>query len=103
MVQQAGELAAPVVESLFAMKRFIAATTGSSDACLALRTISVWETEEDMVEFVVSPVHANALECRAHAAASSGRIPSAQQVICRLIACRVDRAVEGRGRRSPGG
>lgn len=61
MVQRAMELGGPVMQSLFTMKGLVGAATLQSTSCAALRTLTVWESEEDMFTFVGSPAHATAM------------------------------------------
>ena len=55
------ELGGPVVESLFAMKGFVAFSTTQSSSCATLRTLTIWQSEEDMLTFVTSPAHVTAM------------------------------------------
>lgn len=55
------ELGGAVVQSLFGMHGFVAFSTTQSNSCATLRTLTVWETEEDMLAFVTSPAHAAAM------------------------------------------
>jgi heme-degrading monooxygenase HmoA len=55
------ELSGPVIQTLFEMKGFVAFSTSQSNDCAALRTLTIWESEEDMVAFVVSPAHRAAM------------------------------------------
>lgn len=61
MVERAMELGGPVMQSLFTMKGLVGVATLQSSSCAALRTLSVWESEEDMFTFVGSPAHASAM------------------------------------------
>ncbi|MGK4005270.1 hypothetical protein WMF31_21755 [Sorangium sp. So ce1036] len=61
MTQRAMELGGPIMQSLFTMKGLVGAATLQSTSCVSLRTLSVWESEEDMFAFVGSPAHANAM------------------------------------------
>ncbi|MGK3966840.1 antibiotic biosynthesis monooxygenase [Sorangium sp. So ce118] len=61
MAQTASELADPVVEGMFAMKGFVAMAGARSSSCAALRTLTVWESEQDMFAFVGSPAHVRAM------------------------------------------
>src|SRR6185369_8907297 len=60
-VEHALGLGGPVVDSLFSMHGFVAFSTVSSPSCAALRTLTVWESEEDMLAFVASPAHVTAM------------------------------------------
>jgi hypothetical protein len=60
-MQRFHELSDPVVETLFTAQGLVAVTTGSSQSCSALRTFTVWQTEEDMYAFVGSAAHAAAM------------------------------------------
>jgi heme-degrading monooxygenase HmoA len=60
-VERALGLGGPVVESLFDMPGFVAFSTLSSRSCAALRTLTVWQSEEDMLAFVASPAHVAAM------------------------------------------
>jgi heme-degrading monooxygenase HmoA len=55
------ELGGPVVESLSTMNGLVAFSVTQSRACGTLRTLTVWETEEDMVALVMSPAHVQAM------------------------------------------
>lgn len=55
------ELGGPVVQSLFAMQGFVAFSTTQSNSCAALRTLTIWQSEEDMLTFVMSPAHLEAM------------------------------------------
>lgn len=68
MTQRAMELGGPIMQSLFTMKGLVGVATLQSSSCMSLRTLSVWESEEDMFAFVVSPAHASAM---GHAASLS--------------------------------
>lgn len=57
----AGELAGPIVQSMFETSGLVAVTTARSSSCAALRTLTVWETEEAMFAFVASPAHVRAM------------------------------------------
>jgi hypothetical protein len=61
MTQRAMELGGPVMESLFTMKGLVGAATLQSPSCATLRTLTVWQSEEDMFAFVGSPAHASAM------------------------------------------
>ncbi|HTN92546.1 MAG TPA: antibiotic biosynthesis monooxygenase [Sorangium sp.] len=61
MAQKASDLAEPVVEALFTMEGFVALAAGRSSSCAALRTLTVWESEQDMFAFVGSPAHVRAM------------------------------------------
>jgi heme-degrading monooxygenase HmoA len=60
-VERALELGNPVVQSLFTMKGFVAFSTTASASCATLRTLTIWQSEEDMMNFVVSPAHLEAM------------------------------------------
>jgi hypothetical protein len=51
------ELSGPVIGELTASPGFVAVSTANSSSCLALRTLTVWESEEQMFEFVAGPAH----------------------------------------------
>jgi len=55
------ELSGPVIETLSMSQGLVAVTTGQSESCAALRTFTVWRTEEDMFAFVASSAHATAM------------------------------------------
>jgi heme-degrading monooxygenase HmoA len=55
------ELGQPIVESLASMHGFVAFSLTQSATCASLRTLTVWQTEEDMMAFVVSPAHLKAM------------------------------------------
>lgn len=57
----AGELAGPVIESIFGMPGLVAVAASRSSSCAALRTLTVWQTEEAMFAFVASPAHVRAM------------------------------------------
>ncbi|WP_437287448.1 antibiotic biosynthesis monooxygenase family protein [Sorangium sp. So ce406] len=61
MAQKMIELSGPVMESLSTMKGFVAVAATSSSSCAAVRTLTVWESEQDMYAFVGSPAHARAM------------------------------------------
>ncbi|HEU4408459.1 MAG TPA: hypothetical protein VFS43_24565 [Polyangiaceae bacterium] len=56
-----GELLGPITESLPSMAGLVASSFSSSNACATARTLTVWESEEAMLEFVTSPAHATAM------------------------------------------
>jgi len=60
-VDAALELGQPVVESLASMHGLVAFSLTQSASCASLRTLTVWQTEEDMMAFVVSPAHLKAM------------------------------------------
>ena len=60
-VDAALELGQPIVESLASMHGFVAFSLTQSASCASLRTLTVWQTEEDMMAFVVSPAHLKAM------------------------------------------
>ena len=60
-VDAALELGQPIVESLASMHGFVAFSLTQSATCASLRTLTVWQTEEDMMAFVVSPAHLKAM------------------------------------------
>ena len=49
------------MESLASMHGFVAFSLIQSATCASLRTLTVWQTEEDMMAFVVSPAHLKAM------------------------------------------
>lgn len=60
-VARALELGGPVVQSLFGMQGFVAFSTTQSSSCSTLRTLTIWQREEDMLTFVTSPAHVAAM------------------------------------------
>jgi heme-degrading monooxygenase HmoA len=60
-IERALELGGPVVDSLFGLHGFVAFSTTSSRSCAVLRTLTVWESEEDLLAFVGSPAHVSAM------------------------------------------
>ncbi len=59
--QHAQSLGGGVVRSLPSMKGLVAFGLSSSKSCSTLRTLTVWQSEEDMTAFVMSPAHAKAM------------------------------------------
>jgi heme-degrading monooxygenase HmoA len=57
----AKELGGAVIASLPTMSGLVAVGVTSSKACASLRTLTVWKSEEDMMAFVMSDAHANAM------------------------------------------
>lgn len=55
------ELMAPVGERLASQRGLLAYSLGASDRCYTARTLTVWESEEAMLDFVLSPAHASAM------------------------------------------
>jgi heme-degrading monooxygenase HmoA len=55
------ELSGPTINTLVASEGFVAMSTARSESCLSLRTLTVWESEEAMFEFVASPAHSAAM------------------------------------------
>jgi heme-degrading monooxygenase HmoA len=60
-----GELVGPIAGALMTQQGLVAFAFSQSEACATARTLTVWESEEAMYEFVSSPAH--------RAAASAGR------------------------------
>jgi heme-degrading monooxygenase HmoA len=60
-IERALGLGGPVVDSLFGLHGFVAFSTTSSRSCAVLRTLTVWESEEDLLAFVASPAHTSAM------------------------------------------
>jgi heme-degrading monooxygenase HmoA len=60
-IARALELGGPVVQSLFTMQGFVAFSSTASVSCATLRTLTIWESEEDMLNFVVSRAHLEAM------------------------------------------
>lgn len=56
-----GELMAPIGERLAGQRGLLAYSLGASDRCYTARTLTVWESEEAMLDFVVSPAHSTAM------------------------------------------
>ncbi|AUX47314.1 uncharacterized protein SOCE26_088320 [Sorangium cellulosum] len=54
-------VAGPVVEAVMTAKGAVAVMASQSADCAALRTLSVWESEEDMFAFVMGPAHVEAM------------------------------------------
>ncbi|KYG02193.1 hypothetical protein BE21_55180 [Sorangium cellulosum] len=54
-------LTEPVIAELKTSKGMAAVTFGKSTACHALRTLTVWESEEDLGAFVMGPAHLSAM------------------------------------------
>jgi heme-degrading monooxygenase HmoA len=61
-VKRTFSLSMPIIGSLPSMKGFVAASFGQSNACATLRTLTVWESEEDLMTFIMSPAHAAAMK-----------------------------------------
>jgi heme-degrading monooxygenase HmoA len=59
--QHAQSLGGDVVRTLPSMKGLVAFGLSSSASCSTLRTLTVWDSEEDMTAFVTSPAHAKAM------------------------------------------
>jgi len=57
----AQDLGSAVVATLPKMKGLVAFGLRSSQSCVALRTLTVWTSEDDMMAFVMSPAHAKAM------------------------------------------
>ncbi len=55
------ELAGPTINTLVASDGFVAMSTARSESCLSLRTLTVWQSEEQMYEFVASEAHSAAM------------------------------------------
>lgn len=55
------ELSAPVIQTLQSSPGLVAVATGQSASCAVFRTLTVWESEEDMLAFVLSPAHVRAM------------------------------------------
>ncbi|WP_437673557.1 hypothetical protein [Sorangium sp. So ce131] len=55
------EVSGPVIEAVMTAKGTVAMMAGRSTACSTLRTLSVWESEEDMLAFVMGPAHVEAM------------------------------------------
>lgn len=55
------ELAGPTINTLVASDGFVAMSTAKSESCLSLRTLTVWQSEEAMYEFVASEAHSAAM------------------------------------------
>jgi heme-degrading monooxygenase HmoA len=56
-----GERAGAVVETLFTSPGLVAMSTSRSDSCGTVRTLTIWESEEAMLDFVGSPAHMAAI------------------------------------------
>ncbi|MRG97494.1 antibiotic biosynthesis monooxygenase family protein [Polyangium spumosum] len=56
-----GELVGPIVQALQSQPGLVAFQLGTSASCSAGRTLTVWEDEEAMYQFVGSPAHAEAM------------------------------------------
>lgn len=61
-MQRALDLGGAVIGSLQSAQGLVAFSIAGSQSCVALRTLTVWESEEDMVAFVVSAPHATAMQ-----------------------------------------
>lgn len=59
--ERTGQLGGAVVDSLTSAQGLVAFTLGGSQSCASLRTLTVWQSEEDMLAFVVSPAHSMAM------------------------------------------
>ena len=59
--EHAQQLGGAVIQSLPSMQGLVASGFASSTSCATLRTLTVWQSEEDMVAFVSSPAHAAAM------------------------------------------
>jgi len=55
------ELSGPVIATLMTSQGLVAVGTAQSESCLAVRTLTVWQSAEDMVAFVTSTAHATAM------------------------------------------
>ncbi|HYO95115.1 MAG TPA: antibiotic biosynthesis monooxygenase [Polyangiaceae bacterium] len=55
------ELSGPIIQTLQSSRGLVAVATGQSASCAAFRTLTVWESEEDMLAFVLSPAHVRAM------------------------------------------
>jgi heme-degrading monooxygenase HmoA len=55
------ELSVPIVETLQRSRGLVAVATGQSQSCAVFRTLTVWESEEDLLAFVLSPAHVRAM------------------------------------------
>ena len=60
-LEQVIQLSAPAIGELQSSPGFVALSTAKSDSCLALRTMTVWASEEEMYAFVTGPAHATAM------------------------------------------
>jgi heme-degrading monooxygenase HmoA len=60
-IEQAQQLGGAVLETLPQSKGLVAFSLTQSQSCASLRTLTVWETEEDMLQFVMSPAHVEAM------------------------------------------
>ncbi|NUP04784.1 MAG: hypothetical protein HOW73_01855 [Polyangiaceae bacterium] len=59
--ERLGEVSGPVIESLQTSAGLIAVITSQSESCQSFRTMTVWQSEEDMMTFVTGAAHAAAM------------------------------------------